>query len=140
MLAIGRVSRGPAYSIGCGEVNRLRPCREPVCDNPQKTDFLMRPHRIVLAWIGGLALAGVLAWPQAPGPAAQAVPAPAPLVLAGGTVVDVTDWGRSAKDLQNSIVIIEAGRVVAVGSSDEVPIPKGARVIDCTGKYLIPGL
>lgn len=87
-----------------------------------------------------MALAGVLAWPQAPGPAAQAVPAPAPLVLAGGTVVDVTNWGRSAKDLQNSIVIIEAGRVVAVGSSDEVPIPKGARVIDCTGKYLVPGL
>ena len=30
-----------------------------------------------------------------------------PLVLTGGTVVDVTDWGRSAKDLQNAVVIIQ---------------------------------
>jgi len=82
----------------------------------------------------GLALAAVLAWPQAP------VSTPAPLVLAGGTVVDVTEWGRSAKDLQDAIVIIRDGRVSEVGSRLAVTIPKGARIIDCTGKFLIPGL
>ena len=63
-----------------------------------------------------------------------------PLVLAGGTVVDVTDWGRSAKDQPDSIVVIENGRVTEVGSRATVPIPKGARVIDCTGKFILPGL
>jgi hypothetical protein len=64
----------------------------------------------------------------------------APLVLAGGTVVDVTNWGRSAKDLPDAIVIVRDGRITEVGSRMEVSIPKGARVIDCTGKFLIPGL
>lgn len=63
-----------------------------------------------------------------------------PLVLAGGTVVDVTDWGHSAKDLPDAIVIVRDGRITDVGSRMAVTIPKGARVIDCTGKFLIPGL
>jgi hypothetical protein len=62
------------------------------------------------------------------------------LVLAGGTVVDVTDWGHSAKDLPDAIVILRDGRITDVGSRMAVSIPKGARVIDCTGKFLIPGL
>jgi hypothetical protein len=55
-------------------------------------------------------------------------------------VVDVTDWGRSAKDIENAVVIVRDGRITDVGSLLAVPIPKGARVIDCTGKFLIPGL
>lgn len=64
----------------------------------------------------------------------------APLVLAGGTVVDVTNWGRSAADLANAIVIVQNGRIVDVGSAATVQIPKNARVIDCTGKFILPGL
>jgi hypothetical protein len=67
------------------------------------------------------------------------IPAP-PLVLAGGTIIDVTDWGHSANDIQDAIVYIRDGRVLAVGPRAALPIPKGSRVIDCTGKYLIPGL
>ena len=67
-------------------------------------------------------------------------PSSIPLVLAGGTVVDVTDWGRSAKDLPDAVVILRDGRITDVGSRMAVTIPKGARVIDCTGKFLIPGL
>lgn len=81
-------------------------------------------------WIGGLALGSILAWPQAP----------VPLVLAGGTVVDVSEWGRSAKDQPDSIVIVENGRITDVGTRAALPVPKGARVIDCTGKFIIPGL
>jgi hypothetical protein len=62
------------------------------------------------------------------------------LVLAGGTVVDVSDWGRSAKDLPDAVVVVREGRIAEVGSRLTVAIPKGARVIDCTGKFLIPGL
>jgi hypothetical protein len=66
--------------------------------------------------------------------------ATAPLVLVGGTVVDVTDWGHSAKDMQDAVVIVRDGRITDVGPRGAITIPKGARVIDCTGKYLIPGL
>ena len=100
----------------------------------------MRPLRIVLSGIGGSLLGCVLAWPQAPPLVFPRMLTSVPLVLAGGTVVDVTDWGRSAKDLPDAIVVMRDGRVTDVGSRMAVSIPKGARVIDCTGKYLIPGL
>ena len=103
-----------------------------VCDNPQKYFFSMRLFRSALLCIGVLILAG-------PGPLAQAPP-DAPLVLAGGTVIDVTNWGHSAKDLRDAIVILDAGKITAVGSRADVPIPPNARVIDCAGKFLIPGL
>jgi len=99
----------------------------------------MRPIRLLLLLGATVSfLAAPLAWPQAPF-APRVVPS-IPLVLAGGTVVDLTDWGRSAKDLPDAIVIIRDGRITNVGSRMAVSIPKGARVIDCTGKFLIPGL
>jgi hypothetical protein len=84
-------------------------------------------------------LAVALAWPQASSPLA-AKPAAGVLALVGGTVVDVSDWGRSAKDLPDAVVIVREGRIAEVGSRLTVAIPKGARIIDCTGKFLIPGL
>ncbi len=91
----------------------------------------MRIDRLLLPGVCGLLL-GVL-----PGGAQAPV---VPLVLEGGTLVDVTDWGRSAKDQPDSIVIVQNGRITDVGSRATLPIPKGARVIDCTGKYIVPGL
>jgi hypothetical protein len=85
-------------------------------------------------------LAAQLAWPQAPNPFVAKPPSSVPLVLVGGTVVDVTEWGGSAKDLPDAIVIVRDGRITDVGSRMAVSIPKGAQVIDCTGKFLIPGL
>jgi hypothetical protein len=99
----------------------------------------MRIHRIVLSGLGGIALAGGLAWPQAPPPVVFK-PTNIPLVLAGGTVVDVTAWGRSAKDLRDAVVIVREGRITDVGTRLTVSIPKGAHVIDCTGKFILPGL
>lgn len=100
----------------------------------------MRPFRLRFLSSVGLLLAAIAAWPQAPSPLAPKQPSSIPLVLAGGTVVDVTDWGRSAKDLPDAVVILRDGRITDVGSRMAVTIPKGARVIDCTGKFLIPGL
>jgi hypothetical protein len=100
----------------------------------------MRLFRLVQAWIGAFwkgafVFSGVLVQAQVPGPAANP-----PTVLAGGTVVDVTNWGHSAKDLKDAVVILNEGKVAAVGSRADLPIPPNARLIDCTGKYLIPGL
>lgn len=103
---------------------------KPLCDNPHQTELHMRVFRIFLLWIGGLILTAGTALPQGP----------VPLVLSGGTVVDVSDWGHSAKDQQDAVVIVQNGHITDVGSRATLPIPKGARVIDCTGKFIIPGL
>jgi hypothetical protein len=100
----------------------------------------MRLVHIVFAGIGGVALAGSLAWPQSQPQIISKPVSSIPLVLYGGTVVDVTDWGHSARDLQDSVVIVRDGRITDVGSIAAISIPKGARVIDCTGKFIIPGL
>src|SRR6185369_3644715 len=59
-----------------------------------------------------------------------------PLVLAGGTLIDVN--GKPA--IPNSVVVIQDGRIIAAGSRAAVKIPANAKVIDITGKYLLPGL
>jgi hypothetical protein len=91
----------------------------------------MRIDRFLLPGVFGLLLAALPGGAQAP---------VVPLVLEGGTLVDVTDWGRSAKDQPDSIVIVQNARITDVGSRATLPIPKGARVIDCTGKFIVPGL
>ena len=53
--------------------------------------------------------------------------------------MDVSNWGHSAADLSDAIVIVQNGRITDVGPRASLPIPKGARVIDCTGKYILPG-
>lgn len=54
----------------------------------------------------------------------------------GATVIDGT--GRGPRP--NAVVLVAGERIAAVGSRDEVAIPKEARVIDAGGKWIIPGL
>ena len=100
----------------------------------------MRCSRNILLGVVELALVAVLAGAQAPSPLVFKLPPSEPLALVGGTVVDVRDWGASAKDLPDAVVIVRDRRIIEVGSRMAVSIPKNARVIDCTGTYLIPGL
>ena len=100
----------------------------------------MRSFRIFLLGVSGTVLTGVMACAQTPNTGFPKTQVSIPLVLTGGTVVDVTDWGRSARDQQDAIVVIRDGRIAQVGYRGALLIPKDARVIDCTGKYLIPGL
>ena len=89
----------------------------------------MHRDRFFLVWFFALVLGSVLSWSQ-----------PAPLVLSGGTVIDLGNWGRSASDLHDSVVIIRDGKITDIGPRTTIVIPKGARILDCTGKYIIPGL
>lgn len=89
----------------------------------------MRRERVFLTWVLLLVLGGVLSQAQA-----------VPLVLEGGTVVDVSNWGRSARDIPAAAVVIQQGKITDVGPLATVNIPKGARILDCTGKFIIPGL
>ena len=52
------------------------------------------------------------------------------------TVVDVMG-GRARHD---QTVLIDGSRIAVVGPTDRVQIPRGSRIIDGRGKYLIPGL
>jgi hypothetical protein len=119
---------------------------ERLCDNPQKTHSFMRFIRDLVIGFSVVALGGAPACPQAqPSPFSKAQVPPLPvvpniLVLSGGTVVDVTQWGHSAGDLEDAVVIVRDGRISDVGPRIAMTIPKGARIIDCTGKFLIPGL
>ena len=57
------------------------------------------------------------------------------LVVQGGKLIDGT--GRPA--IEDSVIVIEAGRFLAVGRRGEVPIPADAQVIDVRGKTILPG-
>ncbi len=110
-----------------------------MCDNPKQIVLPMRIHRSCLLWIG-LVLAASSAWPRPGQQPNSSSASPAPLVLTGGTLVDVTGWGRSARDLPDAVVIIREGRIAEVGAAGTISIPKNARVIDCAGKFILPGL
>lgn len=59
-----------------------------------------------------------------------------PIALVGGTLIDVT--GRPA--VPNSVVVIQGDRIIAAGPQSAIKIPKDTKVIDVTGKFLLPGL
>ena len=58
------------------------------------------------------------------------------IALVGGNLIDGTGSGA----LSDSVVVIDKGRIAAVGSRSAVKIPKNATVIDAHGKTIMPGL
>lgn len=64
------------------------------------------------------------------------VPAQSPVVaLVGGTVID----GTGGPTLVDGVVIVEGGRIRAVGPHASTPVPSQASVIDAKGRFLVPG-
>lgn len=57
------------------------------------------------------------------------------LAVKGGKLIDGT--GRAP--IENTVILIQAGRFQAVGRSGEVAIPAGAEIVDVTGKTILPG-
>jgi imidazolonepropionase-like amidohydrolase len=57
------------------------------------------------------------------------------LVLQGGRLID----GTGRPPLENSVIVIEAGRFKAVGRSGDIPVPPGAQVVDVRGRTVLPG-
>jgi imidazolonepropionase-like amidohydrolase len=53
----------------------------------------------------------------------------------GATIID----GSGGSPIKNGVLLIKLGRVVAVGTSENVSIPKGAAVNDISGKTIVPG-
>ncbi|HYH55654.1 MAG TPA: amidohydrolase family protein, partial [Anseongella sp.] len=61
---------------------------------------------------------------------------PQPLVFTHATVIDMTGQPPKA----DRTVIIEGNRITATGHSDSIQIPGKARIVNASGKFLIPGL
>lgn len=57
------------------------------------------------------------------------------LALVGATIFKAPD----APPLHDGVVLMKDGRIEDVGNRAQVGIPSNARVIDCTGKYLVAG-
>ena len=58
------------------------------------------------------------------------------LVIRGGTLIDP---GRDDLGVKGTIYV-QNGLIIAVRLNDDGPVPEGARVIDATGGYVVPGI
>ncbi len=66
------------------------------------------------------------------------------VALRGGRVVTMAspppgDSSGGPHVVENGVVLVEDNRIVAVGPADSVEIPDSARVVDVSGKTLVPG-
>lgn len=59
-----------------------------------------------------------------------------PLAIANVTVVDV----RASRLVPSQTVLVNSGRIVAVGPAGSIAIPRTAKILDARGKYLLPAL
>jgi Amidohydrolase family len=57
------------------------------------------------------------------------------LVVRGGRLID----GTGRLPIENSVLVIQAGRFHAVGRNGDVSVPADAQVIDVNGKTVLPG-
>ena len=74
--------------------------------------------------------------------ASEATPEPTFAAPTGFTAfVGATVWdGTGAEPLADAVVLVEADRIVEVGTRGAVTIPDGAEVVDVAGTWIVPGL
>jgi imidazolonepropionase-like amidohydrolase len=58
------------------------------------------------------------------------------IAIVGGRLIDGT--GKPAVD--NSVVILQNGKIAAAGPAASTPVPQGAQIVDAHGKSVLPGL
>jgi imidazolonepropionase-like amidohydrolase len=58
------------------------------------------------------------------------------IALTGATVITM----KGDEILADATIVIERNRITAVGPRGSVAVPAGAKVVDATGRYVIPGL
>ncbi|MCZ6869514.1 MAG: amidohydrolase family protein, partial [Gammaproteobacteria bacterium] len=55
--------------------------------------------------------------------------------IVGATIID----GNGGPPIENGTIVMSGNRITAVGPRSEINVPRGARVIDGSGKYVTPG-
>jgi len=58
------------------------------------------------------------------------------VVLQGARLID----GTGKAPLENAVVVVDGGRIATVGAAGKVKVPQGARVVDVSGRTIMPGL
>jgi imidazolonepropionase-like amidohydrolase len=110
-----------AVNLGSDIETNLYAFREPY--ESQISFFLKRAVEDSIAWLSQLA--------------EQLSPRiTSPIALVGGTLIDVT--GKPTTP--DSVVLMEGDRITATGPRSAIKIPNNVKVIDISGKYLLPGL
>src|SRR6056297_2491111 len=66
----------------------------------------------------------------------DAIEEPGLTAITGATLFD----GTGSDAVENSVVIIEGGRITCVGTSEDCTAPGGATMVDASGKFITPGL
>lgn len=56
--------------------------------------------------------------------------------LVGATILD----GRGGTPLRDGVVLVRGTTIEAIGSREDIPLPRGTREVDVSGKWIIPGL
>lgn len=78
------------------------------------------------AWLLALVAAPVGLCAQAPAPV---------IAVRGGTILPI-----KGPEIRNGVLLIEGGKIAAVGPADRVTIPANAQVVEASGKVVMPGL
>jgi imidazolonepropionase-like amidohydrolase len=58
------------------------------------------------------------------------------IAIVGATVID----GTGGQPLENAVVLIQENKIISVGNSGTINLPKGTEVVDAKGLFLLPGL
>ncbi|HEY4961132.1 MAG TPA: hypothetical protein VII29_09765, partial [Terriglobales bacterium] len=67
--------------------------------------------------------------------AAAAIDPNRPIAITGGKLLTITHG-----TIENGVLVIENGKIAAVGAVGSVKVPAGAQVIDAKGMTIYPGL
>jgi len=62
--------------------------------------------------------------------------APARVAIVGATVID----GNGGAPIADAVVLVDGGRIVAVGPRGAAAIPAGSQTVDARGRWIVPGL
>jgi len=64
-----------------------------------------------------------------------------PLLIIGGTIIDVSNQGKRDNDLIRSYILVRDDTIAETGAfNDEIEFPKDVVTIDASGKFILPGL
>ncbi|HET9837626.1 MAG TPA: amidohydrolase family protein [Candidatus Angelobacter sp.] len=61
---------------------------------------------------------------------------PAVTAIMGGRLID----GTGRPPIEDSVVLLRGGKIIAAGAAASIPIPRGAEFVDAKGKSVLPGL